>query len=91
MIISFKDHDAERIFHQHSVRRFQGIEKIVLRKLVMLAAATTPETLRQPPGNHFEALHGDREGQYSIRINSKWRICFTWEDGAVNVEIVDYH
>ena len=91
MINSFKDRDAESIFNQHPVRRFRGIEKVVLRKLVMIAAATAPETLRQPPGNRFEALHGDREGQYSIRINDRYRICFTWSDGAENVEIVDYH
>ena len=92
MIKSFKDRDAESIFNQRPVRRFQGgVAKVVLRKLVMIAAAVNPETLREPPGNHFEALHGDREGQYSIRINDKYRICFTWNDGAENVEIVDYH
>ena len=58
----------------------------------MIEAAMTPETLRIPPGNHFEALHGDREWQYSIRINDQYRICFVWRDGgAYDVEIVDYH
>ncbi len=91
MIHSFKDKDAESIFHQYSVRRYRAIEKVILRKLMMLASANEPETLRQPPGNHFEALHGNREGQYSIRINDQYRICFTWNDGAEDVEIVDYH
>lgn len=92
MIQSFKCKDTEKIFYQQSVRRFQAIEKIALRKLVMLDAAITLETLRQPPSNHLEALSGKRNGQYSIRINLQWRVCFTWVDGAAHdVEIVDYH
>ena len=91
MIRSFKDRDTESIFNQQPVRRWRGIEKVALRKLMMIAAAVRPEVLREPPGNHFEALHGDREGQYSIRINDRYRICFSWSDGAENVEIVDYH
>lgn len=91
MIRSFKDRDTESIFNQQPVRRWQGIEKVALRKLMMIAAAVRPEVLREPPGNHFEALHGDRDGQYSIRINDRYRICFSWSDGAENVEIVDYH
>jgi toxin HigB-1 len=62
------------------------------RKLAMLAAATTLEALRQPPGNRLEAMQGDRAGQHNIRINDQWRICFVWRDGAAqDVEIVDYH
>ena len=91
MIRSFKDRDTESIFNQQPVRRWRGIEKVALRKLMMIAAAVRPEVLREPPGNHFEALHGDREGQYSIRINDRYRICFSWSDGAENVEIVNYH
>lgn len=91
MIKSFRDQDTERLFNQQSVRRWQKIEKVALRKLMMIAAAERPEILREPPGNRFEALHGDREGQYSIRINDRYRICFSWSDGAENVEIVDYH
>ena len=91
MIRSFKDRDTESIFNQQPVRRWRGIEKVALRKLMMIAAAVRPEILREPPGNHFEALHGAREGQYSIRINDRFRICFSWSDGAENVEIVDYH
>ena len=91
MIKSFRDRETEDIFNQRPVRRLRGIERVALRKLVMIAAAVKPETLREPPGNRFEALHGDREGQYSIRINDRYRICFSWSDGAENVEIVDYH
>ena len=63
-----------------------------MRKLWMLDAETNLNSLQIPPSNHLEALHGDREGQYSIRINKQWRICFTWHEGdAYNVEIVNYH
>ena len=73
-------------------RRFAQIVRVALRKLDMIAAATCVETLRVPPGNRLEALKGSRRGQWSIRINDQWRICFTWsEKGAENVEIVDYH
>ncbi|MFN8719859.1 MAG: type II toxin-antitoxin system RelE/ParE family toxin [Rhodospirillales bacterium] len=62
------------------------------RKLVMIAAATTLDVLRQPPGNRLEALKGDRAGQHSVRVNGQWRICFVWRDGAAHdVEIVDHH
>ncbi len=92
MINSFKDKDTEKIFNQIPVRRLQAIEKTALRKLVMLDSVIALETLRQPPSNHLEALQGKRAGQYSIRINMQYRICFTWsESGADNVEIVDYH
>lgn len=68
------------------------IERVALRKLVMLDAAEILEDLRVPPGNRLEALRGDRAGQHSIRINQQWRICFTWTDGGpAAVEIVDYH
>lgn len=73
-------------------RRFAQVVRVALRKLDMIAAATCVETLRVPPGNRLEALKGSRRGQWSIRINDQWRICFTWsEKGAENVEIVDYH
>ena len=68
------------------------ILKVAERKLVQLEAAATLDFLRSPPGNRLEALSGNREGQYSIRINDQWRICFEWRDeGIFNVEIVDYH
>ena len=68
------------------------MERVARRKLLQLHAATALSTLRVPPGNQLEALKGDRKGQHSIRINDQWRICFVWrEDGAHQVEIVDYH
>ncbi|MCH2394106.1 MAG: type II toxin-antitoxin system RelE/ParE family toxin [Oceanibaculum sp.] len=77
----------------HFARRLPtDIQRIARRKLRMLDAATALEELRVPPGNRLEALKGDRAGQYSIRINDQWRICFVWDgDGAREVEIVDYH
>lgn len=71
----------------------QDIQKVALRKLLLLDAAISINDLRVPPGNRLEKLTGDREGQYSIRINDKWRICFIWtdENNADEVEIVDYH
>jgi proteic killer suppression protein len=68
------------------------VHKAALRKLRMLDAATSVDDLRVPPGNRLERLRGDRAGQYSIRVNRQWRICFRWDDGdAHDVEIVDYH
>lgn len=70
----------------------QAIQRMAAIKLEMLHAATVLETLRVPPSNHLEALHGDREGQHSIRINQQWRVCFVWQGSDANdVEIVDYH
>jgi len=93
MIATFKDRDTRTLFERHSVRRFRQIERVALRKLVMLHAATELRDLRSPPGNRLEALKGDRAGQYSIRINDQWRICFRWSDDghAEDVEICDYH
>ena len=93
VIRSFKDSRAERLHNRLPVRRFPAeVQRAALRKLRMLDAATTLQDLRVPPGNRLEALHGDRVGQHSIRINRRWRICFRWRDGgADNVEIVDYH
>lgn len=73
------------------VRRFKAIERVARRKLEMLEAAGSLNDLRVPPGNRLEALRHDRTGQHSIRINDQWRICFRWDDGAEDVEIVDYH
>ena len=92
MIQSFKSKDTEALARNGDCRRFHAIARVALRKLDMLHAAVRVETLRIPPGNRLETLHGDREGQWSIRINDQWRICFRWEaDGAHDVEIVDYH
>lgn len=91
MIKSFRDRDAARLHAGGNVRKFQAFARIAHRKLDMLNAAHRLEDLRSPPGNRLEALRGDREGQHSIRINDQWRICFVWNDGAEDVEIVDYH
>ncbi len=92
MIQSFRCADTERLFGREVVRRFKSIERLALRKLDMLDAAPDLRTLATLPGNRFESLKGDRRGQYSIRINDQWRICFVWlERHAYDVEIVDYH
>ena len=91
MIRSFADRDTERLFHDQFVRAFGGFERSARRKLMLLDAATRLDDLRVPPANRLEALKGDRRGQYCIRINDQWRICFRWDDGAHDVEIVDYH
>jgi proteic killer suppression protein len=92
MIRSFKDKRAERLFHGEPVPRLQSIARQAEKRLRILDAADSLLALSMLPSNHFEALIGDRRGQYSIRINRQWRICFAWrEDGACDVEIVDYH
>jgi len=92
VIQSFRCADTERLFHRYSVRRFRAIERQALRKLDMLDAAQDIRTLSTLPGNRLERLTGDRKGQYSIRVNDQWRVCFEWRDGhAYEVEIVDYH
>ncbi|NTX26573.1 type II toxin-antitoxin system RelE/ParE family toxin [Burkholderia pyrrocinia] len=92
MIIAFRCKDTQSLFAGESPRRFRVIETVATRKLQMVAAAKELRDLRAPPGNRLEALHGDREGQHSIRINEQWRICFEWsDDGPTQVEIVDYH
>ena len=92
MIRSFRDGDTERLFRGEKTRRFRNIQDVARRKLDMIEAATKPMDLMAPPGNRLEKLSGNREGQYSIRVNKQWRVCFEWADGdAYNVEIVDYH
>ena len=92
MIVSFRDADTEALAAGQSVRRFHGIQKAVRRKLRQLQIAGRLDDLRVPPGNRLEALKGDRAGQYSIRVNDQYRICFRWTTaGAADVEIVDYH
>ncbi len=92
MIKSFRCPDTQALFVSGKNRRFPGIANIATRKLAQLDAAETLEFLKSPPGNRLEALKGNRAGQYSIRINDQFRLCFKWHDGgAVDVEIVDYH
>jgi proteic killer suppression protein len=92
MIRSFKCPDTEGLFGRNRVGKFQSVESVARRKLLWLHAAKQLSDLTKPPGNRLEALKGDRAGQYSIRINDQWRLCFQWKAGdAYEVEIVDYH
>ena len=93
MIRSFADTETERVFQRLSCRRLSvDVQHIAYRKLVVIDAAESINDLRIPPGNRLEKLKGNRKGQYSIRINDKWRVCFRWSDGdAHEVEIADYH
>jgi proteic killer suppression protein len=92
MIRSFKCADTESLASGNYVRRFDSIARVARRKLRQLEIASRLDDLRVPPGNRLEALKGDRQGQYSIRINDQWRVCFRWTAaGAEDVEIVDYH
>ncbi len=93
MLQSFGDKDSERVWRRGAVRKFHlEIQRVALRKLVILDAAETLGDLRVPPGNRLEKLSGDRAGQHSIRINDQWRICFRWtKAGPEDVTITDYH
>lgn len=92
MITSFKNKDSQAIYEGSVVKRWLSFASQAERRLQILDSATCLNDLRSLPSNNFEALQGNRKGQYSIRINIKWRICFEWTDGeAHNVEIVDYH
>lgn len=92
MLESFKCQDTQALYEGRRVARFVNIERVALRKLRQLDIASRLDDLRVPPQNRLESLKGARRGQYSIRINDQWRLCFVWRDGrALNVEIVDYH
>ncbi len=93
MIKSFRDRDTERIFNRQRVKRFPlSLQKLAQRKLALIDSADLIVDLKIPPGNRLEKLSGDRKGQYSIRVNDQWRICFKWKSGqAIDVEIADYH
>ena len=93
MIKSFVCKETERLFNREFSRKLpQDIQRVARWKLEILGAAEVLQDLRIPPSNRLEKLSGDRQGQYSIRINNQWRICFEWRRGDVyNVEIVDYH
>jgi toxin HigB-1 len=92
VIKSFRCDDTRTLFETGRARRFASISTVATRKLAMLDAAATLEFLRSPPGNRLEALKGDRKGQYSMRVNDQFRLCFRWTDeGPADVEIVDYH
>jgi toxin HigB-1 len=92
MIKSFSCKETQALFEGGNPRRFRAIQAIAERKLTLLDAAATLDFLRVPPGNRLEALRGNRKGQWSIRVNDQWRICFKFKNGDVfDVEIVDYH
>lgn len=93
MIRSFRSKEAEKIYQRLiSLKLPINIQKIAMRKLWMIDSATNINDLRIPPSNHLEKLIGKRKGQYSIRINKQWRICFNWShNDAYNIEIIDYH
>ena len=92
MIQSFKDGDTRQLFELRSNKRWAAIKIVALRKLDQIEASINLNDLQVPPGNRLEALRGNRKGQHSIRINDKYRICFIWgRDGALDVEITDYH
>ena len=91
MITSFRCDDTKAVFGGKQARTFQSIGRVAFRKLAQLDSATSLHDLKSP-GNSLEKLHGDREGQHSIRVNEQYRICFEWDgNNASNVEIVDYH
>ena len=92
MIRSFADKETEQVFNHRHSRRFAAFERVAFRKLRQIHTVSTVEELYQPPGNILEKLKRNREGQWSLRINDQYRICFRWSDGdAYEVEIVDYH
>jgi toxin HigB-1 len=94
MILNYRDRRTRDFASGENVKAFSGIQRTARLKLDRLEAAVTLHDLAVLPGNRFEALKGDRKGQYSIRINDQWRICFEWKDGSSGpskVEIVDYH
>lgn len=92
MIRKFRCEDTENLFNDISTSRFRLFERIARRKLLYLHHAKNLDDLRSPPGNRLERLKGKRKGQYSIRINDQWRICFRWIKGdIIDVEIIDYH
>ncbi len=93
MIVGFANAETERFFRDDICpAKWRAVTRVALRKLDMLDAAPSLDALRSPPGNRLEALKGDRAGQFSIRINDRWRVCFLWtEGGPADVEIVDYH
>jgi proteic killer suppression protein len=93
VIRSFGSKDTGKIWHEQYVKGVdRTVQRATLRKLELVNAAKDVEDLRIPPGNRLERLVGDRRGQYSIRVNAQWCICFVWrEGGAENVELVDYH
>jgi len=92
MVKGFRCADTQALYETGKSKRFSNVANVATRKLAQLDAATTLEFLRSPPGNRLETLAGDRKGQYSIRVNDQFRLCFRWTaEGPTDVEMVDYH
>jgi proteic killer suppression protein len=92
VIRTFADKDTAALFQRIRVKKFQQIAEVALRRLVQIDSAAELRDLASPPANRLEALRGDRRGQYSVRVNDQYRVCFRWKDGdAYEVEIADYH
>ncbi|MGE5411367.1 MAG: type II toxin-antitoxin system RelE/ParE family toxin [Clostridiales bacterium] len=93
MIKSFGDKNTEKIFNREKINKIpEDLQRLALRKMTLLNAVVRLGDLKVPPGNHLEKLKGDRKGQYSIRVNDQYRICFKWQDSnCFDVEMVDYH
>ncbi|MEO7465174.1 MAG: type II toxin-antitoxin system RelE/ParE family toxin [Nitrosospira sp.] len=91
MIKNFKCKYTEKLYCPEFVKRFSGFDRQAAKRLRILDSADTLDALKTLPSNAFKALLGNRAGQYSIRVNMQWRIYFTWNEGAENVEILDYH
>ena len=92
MIRSFADEETEQVFNRHHSQRHAAFERVALRKLRQVHSVSRVKELFEPPGNRLERQTGDREGQWSLRINDRWLVCFEWRDGdAYKVQIVDYH
>ncbi|HET9087673.1 MAG TPA: type II toxin-antitoxin system RelE/ParE family toxin [Acidobacteriaceae bacterium] len=92
MIQSFKDDEAQTVYNTGRSKKYGSLARVIARRLGAIDFATSLEDLRDPPGNRLELLKGDRKGQYSIRVNDRYRACFRWqENDAWDVEIVDYH
>jgi toxin HigB-1 len=92
MIKSFRDKKTQLLYEGERVKDFQAFARQAEKRLRILDAADTLEALMRLPSNHFKALSGDRKGQFSIRVNDQWRVCFEWhDDGPANVHIIDYH
>lgn len=92
MIKTFRCRETQKVFERKRSKRFGAVQSVALRKLILIEGSERLGDLGIPPANRLEKLKGSRRGQYSIRINDQWRICFNWKDGhAFDVEIVDYH
>lgn len=91
MIKTFKCKDTESLFNRTFVKRFSGIERQAVKSLDRLHASPDLDTLANLKGNRLKSLSGNRKGQFSMRVNDQWRLCFRWKEGAIDIKLVDYH